>query len=97
MTFHEGQEVEVTEAAATRPEAPMAKYIMVTNRPNQIATIHLASCAHLGSEPLLQTASAKRVAFEDGLEALSAARNAMPKTFIFCGHCLASLRWLKTN
>ena len=78
-------------------EAPMSKYIMVANRPNRIATIHLANCAHLGSEPLIQTTSADRVEFEDGLEALAAARSAMPRNFVFCGHCLPRFRWLRTN
>jgi hypothetical protein len=75
----------------------MSKYITVANRPNRIATIHVANCAHLGSEPRVQTVSADRIEFEDGLEALSAARSAMPKNFGFCGHCLPHLRWLRAK
>jgi hypothetical protein len=75
----------------------MPKYITVANRPNQIATVHVATCSYLGEAPLTKTVSAERFAFEDGLEAISAARNAMPSSFGWCRHCLAGLHWLKTN
>ena len=75
----------------------MTKYITVANRPNKIATIHLATCRHLGPEPLAQTSSADRLAFDDGLDAIVAARNAMSSNFGFCGHCLPAYRWLLPN
>jgi hypothetical protein len=61
----------------------MPKYITVANRPNRIATIHAANCAYLGPEPCAQTPSADRIEFEDGLEALSAARKAMRAARVF--------------
>jgi hypothetical protein len=70
----------------------MSKYVVVDNRPNQIATIHLLSCPHLGVEPSSQTTSATRTSFNDGLEALRLASAA--KTFMFCGHCLSEYRRL---
>jgi hypothetical protein len=75
----------------------VSKYITVVNRPNRIATIHAANCVYLGPEPCAHTVSADRTEFEDGLEALSAAREAMPKNFGFCGHCLPHLRWLRAS
>jgi hypothetical protein len=66
------------------------KYVLVNNRPNQIATVHLSSCSHLGSDPLAQTVSAVRTPFEDGLEAIKAASEA--KNFGLCGHCLTGYR-----
>jgi hypothetical protein len=75
----------------------MAKYITVLNRPNRIATVHLASCTHLGPDPLIQTASADRLAFEDGIDALATAKDVMSANFGFCGHCLADLRWIKAG
>ena len=72
----------------------MTKYITVTNRPNKVATIHLATCSHLGPDPLAQTSSADRFAFDDGLDAVVAAQSAMPDSFGFCGHCLPAFRWL---
>jgi hypothetical protein len=68
----------------------MSKYILVDNRPNQIATVHLQSCSHLGPEPLIQTASATRTPFDDALEAIKAAAEA--KNFVLCGHCLGEYR-----
>jgi len=78
-------------------EAPMSKYVVVANRVNQYATIHLAACAHLGANPLLQTASADRFAFDDGLEALTAVRDAKLKSAVWCGHCLDHFQWIKAK
>jgi hypothetical protein len=64
----------------------MQKYIVNNNRPNQIATVHLSSCSHLGEEPLMNSPSATRTEFDDGIEALALALEA--KNFVFCGHCL---------
>lgn len=64
----------------------MSKYVVVDNQPNQIATLHLMSCSHLGEDPLKLTASATRIAFDDGLEALARASNAIK--FGICAHCL---------
>jgi hypothetical protein len=68
----------------------MSKYVLVNNKPNQIATVHFSDCPHLGSNPLMQTASAERTPFDDGLEALMAA--SATKTFVLCGHCLVAYR-----
>jgi hypothetical protein len=87
----------VLREARYSPNGTFPNYIVVVNRPNRVATLNLADCGYLGSEPLAQSASAERIVFEDGLEALSAARNAMPKNFVFCGHCLASFRWIKDS
>ncbi len=72
----------------------MTRFIVVINRPNQIATTHLADCPHLGPDPDASTRSADRLVFDDRLEALIAARNGMPKNFGFCGHCQAKYREL---
>jgi hypothetical protein len=46
------------------PEQP-PEYVTVTNRPNQVATVHLVNCSYLGPAPLMQTVSADRMAFAD--------------------------------
>ncbi|MBI5262863.1 MAG: hypothetical protein HY852_13705 [Bradyrhizobium sp.] len=71
------------------------KYVTVSNRPNKIATVHLATCADLGTDPLLKSASAERRGFDDGLEALTFARDERPNNYGFCNHCLSRMRWLK--
>jgi hypothetical protein len=70
----------------------MIKYVAVANRPNRIATIHLATCSHLGPDPMAQTTSAERRGFEDGFDALRFAQREMPLNFGLCGHCLNDLR-----
>jgi hypothetical protein len=73
----------------------MSRYIVVQNIPNRIATVHLSSCSHLGPSPFKSTPSARRSAFGDGLEAVLAARAAMPNKFGLCGHCLRHLKALR--
>lgn len=75
----------------------MSEYVTVTNRPNQVATVHLVNCSYLASAPLMQTISADRMSFADGLDALAAARDGMPKNYGFCGHCLARFKWLQAR
>jgi hypothetical protein len=65
----------------------MSKYVVVHNYPNRIATIHRADCLYLGANPLAQSASADRLPFDDGLEAIATAAQTTAATF--CGHCLA--------
>src|SRR5262245_17348846 len=64
----------VFRSARNNGAAKMQKYVLVSNHPNQSETVHVSSCVHLGVEPLLQTISADRQAFDDGLDAMAAAR-----------------------
>jgi len=67
----------------------MAKYIVVVNTPNQVATIHSSGCAYLQSYPLdYSSAASRRLPFDDGSEAVECARNAMPDNYGLCRHCL---------
>jgi hypothetical protein len=72
----------------------MTSYITVVNRPNKVATVHLATCSFLGANPERSTPSAERVALDGRFEALVAARTGMPGNFGFCGHCQAPYREL---
>jgi hypothetical protein len=67
------------------------KYICTANNVNKSAVIHFATCNDLGSDPMLQTASAERRGFDDGLEAVEFALSAKPVYINFCGHCMKSL------
>ena len=69
------------------------KYITVSNRLKRMATVHLAACADLGEDPLLQSATSDRRPFDSGLEALAFAREERPHNYGFCSHCLSGLRW----
>jgi len=73
----------------------MSKYVLVVNTPNQIATVHLLSCGSLGASPLQNTGNATRKDFEDGLDAIAAASNAMPKSFKLCSLCLCRFNDLR--
>jgi hypothetical protein len=73
----------------------MSKYVLVSNSPNSVATVHAAACTYLGSSPLESTASSTRSKFVDGLEALAAAQEAMPRNFGLCGHCLRRFSQLR--
>jgi len=73
----------------------MSEYVTVINRPNQVATVHLASCSFLGPTPLKRTDNAERILFGDGLDALAAAQDGMPSNYGFCGHCLARFKHLR--
>jgi len=68
----------------------MHNYVLVNNRPHQIATIHRGNCSYLGLEPLAQTPSATRSAFHDLLDAIKEA--SMARTFDLCSHCLGDYR-----
>lgn len=70
----------------------MPKYVVVDNRPNRIATIHVMSCRCLGEKPLNQTDSATRTAFDDGLQSLEFASEI--GRFGFCSHCLKKYKLL---
>jgi hypothetical protein len=63
-------------------------YIAVANGPNQIATVHKADCNYLGPSPTQSSPNAKRTVHENPLEAIREAREAVPKNFRLCGHCL---------
>jgi len=69
----------------------MIKYVAIANRPNRIATVHLATCSHLGPDPTAQSTSAERRGFDDGFDALLFAEREMPQKFGLCGHCLKNL------
>jgi hypothetical protein len=76
----------------------MRSYVLVNNRPNQIATVHKSTCANLGPEPLLQTGSADRIVFDDALHAIKAASETTAKNFVLCGHCLGEYqRFVRTQ
>lgn len=70
------------------------KYITVANNRNRIATVHVASCAHVIGGVNAQSDNAKRRGFDDGLDALEYARAEQPNNFGFCAHCLASAQAL---
>ena len=78
--------------AGLNKEARMARYILVNNIPNSNATLHRFDCVHLGPEPMLQTASAERSAYDDGLKAIVVAASKGRRSFYFCGHCLKGYR-----
>lgn len=63
-------------------------YVVVVNRPNNVATVHQESCAHLQGAPLRQTASAERYLVPDGLDALVVAVRSGKGHTSLCGHCL---------
>ena len=48
----------------------MPNYVLVINDPNRSVTLHRGLCNSLGNDPLLQTASAERIGFDDGFDAL---------------------------
>jgi hypothetical protein len=66
-------------------------YVLVTNQPNRIATVHEADCPHLGNHPAT-TASSERRSYDDGFSALSDARGSMPSNYGLCGHCLREVK-----
>ena len=66
-------------------------FIVVVNGPNRIATVHARECVHLGANPEQSSASATRRAFDDRLRAVAFAQDAMPRNFVFCGHCQAKI------
>ena len=65
----------------------MSNYVVVTNYPNHIATVHKAGCSALQSHPDV-TSSSERHRFDDGFVALSHAQQSMPSDYGLCGHCL---------
>jgi|GEM_PF-7018579 len=67
----------------------MPQYVVVVNRPNRIATVRLSSCSFLGPSPLENSPSAQRQSYDDALEAIHAAQEAVPDKFGLCGHCLS--------
>jgi|EndMetStandDraft_8_1072994.scaffolds.fasta_scaffold756270_1 hypothetical protein len=70
-------------------------YVTVSNNIKGAATVHLATCADLGEEPLLKSVNSDRRAFDTGLEALAFAREERPNNYGFCSHCLSGLRWVR--
>ena len=68
------------------------KYVCTANRVNKTATIHAAACGDLGAEPLIQTASAERRGFNDGLDAIAFAKTSGATIVKFCGHCMREWR-----
>ena len=73
----------------------MPQYIGVFNRPNRIATVHLSNCSFLGPSPLENSLSAQRRSYDDALEAILAAGEAVPDKFGLCGHCLNRYKKLR--
>ena len=71
------------------------KYVAVANRVNKVATAHLSSCSFLGANPELQSSSAERRSFDDGLDAMSFAHRARPDCWGLCGHCMTGLGWFR--
>lgn len=65
----------------------MDNYVVVTNQPNRIATVHKADCWALGQHPSV-TANSQRRFFNDGFPALAHAQDSMPSNYGLCGHCL---------
>ncbi len=63
-------------------------YVVIVNTPNNVATVHDSKCAHIQRHAHLETPSAHRAIYDDGLDAILAAKNARKLNSRICGHCL---------